>query len=132
VKRLLALTLALAFAGCSSEAGDQAEPNRHSISPQQYERVKVGMSRWVVRGLLGDPADDQDMEIEAWMRPAFKADDPCIYYMEQYRVGRNEHGDITSGYQFCFDDDDRLESKAPSSEGSEAEEAGIEPLEEEQ
>jgi hypothetical protein len=55
-----------------------------------------------------------------------------VPYMEQYRTLQGEDGSTTSGYQFCFGDDGRLDSKAPSSSGSEAEEAGIEPLEEEQ
>jgi hypothetical protein len=129
----------LALAGCESALtpGTGAnESNRHSISPQQYARVKVGMPRWVVRGLLGEPADDRDMEITpdeyyGSTEPYYSADDACIDYMEQYQVGRNTddtdptYGEINSGYYFCFGDDNRLESKAFSYTGTEAEKAGI-------
>jgi hypothetical protein len=137
--RTLVIVLAaicLLYASCGSEAGDQREANRHSISPQQYERVKIGMPRWVVRGLLGDPADDKDMEIKpdeyyGSTEPYYSPDGSCIDYMEQYQVGRNTddtdptYGEINSGYYFCFGDDNRLESKAFSYTGTEAEKAGI-------
>jgi hypothetical protein len=122
---LLTATGVKVYANWSDEPDAKAAgTNRHSISPQQYGRVHVGMPRWVVRGLLGEPVTD-----------VFPADDPCIYYAEQYRVARTEDrygepGDIVSEYQFCFGDDNRLKSKGPGSTGSEAEQAGIEPLEE--
>jgi hypothetical protein len=131
VTRIVVSVLVLALAGCGSEAGDQREPNRHSISPQQYERVQVGMPRWVVRGLLGDPADERDMEIAEEDLPYSISSGECIDYMERYEIVRYEDerdyvedGEPLTAYSFCFDDN-RLESKTFGYTGTEAEEAGV-------
>jgi hypothetical protein len=90
------------------------------------------MARWEVRGLLGDPADERDMEIAEEDLPYSLSSGECIDYMERYEIVRYEDerdyvedGEPLTAYSFCFDDNNRLESKAFGYEGTEAEKAGI-------
>lgn len=99
------LAVVLLIAGCTallsagvSEA--QSESDKTAITRAEYEAVKKGSSRAEVEATLGKPSDVQESEIQS-LGETYSSD--CIYY--------NQEGELTSLYQFCFDND-KLSSKA--------------------
>jgi hypothetical protein len=101
------LAFVLLIAGCTALIGVganevQKESNEHAITRAQYRAIKSGMTRAQVEAKLGEPANDQDMNVSV-EELSVASNTQCIYY--------NEKDEIVSMYQFCFDNG-KLNSKA--------------------
>ena len=76
---------------------------KSAITDTQYKAIATGASRADVVTALGEPSNEQDMNIDMADLGGGEYNDACIYY--------NGVGDITAMYQFCFEND-RLNSRA--------------------
>lgn len=94
----IVLAIVVLTAGCAAIIGlgasqVQKDNNKHAITPAQYRAISSGMTRREVEAQLGEPADDQDMNVS--VKDIGTTNTQCIYY--------NERDDLAGMYQFCFD-----------------------------
>ena len=105
----IALGCVLLFVGCGAlvGAGFNAvveEADRHAITQTQFDSVKTGArgnSRKRILARFGEPQPVEEVQDDL---PAGETD--CVYY--------NHKGQILLTYEFCFDEHDRVSSKASS------------------
>jgi len=105
----IALGFALLFVGCGALVGAgfnavQKEADKHAITQTQYESVKTGArgnTRKRILARFGEPQPVEEVEDDL---PTDQTD--CLYY--------NRKGQVLLTYQFCFDEHDRVTSKASS------------------
>jgi hypothetical protein len=105
----IALGFTLLFVGCGAlmGAGFNAvveELDNHAITQAQFDSVKTGArgnSRKRILARFGEP---QPVEMVEDDLPKHQTD--CLYY--------NRKGQVLLTYEFCFDANDRVKSKASS------------------
>lgn len=83
----------------------QKESDKTSITVQQYGEARTGTSRTAIEARFGEPQSQQDVQAEGIKGiPDSDFQQSCIYY--------NRKGQLASLFQFCFDGDGSLTSKA--------------------
>lgn len=86
----------------------QKDSDKTAITPAEYASVKTGPngnSRKRIISRFGKPQSSDDVQAEGVEGiPESDFSQSCIYYSRK--------GDLASLYQFCFDGNDRLRSKA--------------------
>ncbi len=105
------LGLTVLLVGCAVLIGSavdevQDESDRTAISVEQYGNARTGRStRAEIEADFGAPQSAQDMQSEGVKGiPESDFQQSCIYY--------NRRGALASIFQFCFDGDGKLTSKA--------------------
>jgi len=99
--------------GCAVLIGDgvdeaQKDSDKTAITPADYASVKTGAdgnSRKRIISRFGEPQSSDDVQAEGGERiPEIDFEQSCIYYSRK--------GELASLYQFCFDGNHRVRSKA--------------------
>lgn len=113
LKVMLGIVLAcvVLIVGCAALIGAgvdeaQKDSDKTAITVQQYGSAKVGTSTRDQLGAdFGDPRTSDEIQAEGVEGiPASDFQQSCIYY--------NRKGQLASLFQFCFDGDGTLTSKA--------------------
>jgi hypothetical protein len=107
------LGLFVLFGGCTAivssafkHAVDQlnAEQRQHAITQAQFDSVSIGTSKDDVVNQLGKQPEDAQQFVSKGVFNEGDVKSSCIYYNQ---VGQS----FGSRYQFCFDNNDDLDSK---------------------
>ncbi len=113
VKVALGVTLGLVvvIVGCSALIGAgvdkaQKDSDKAAITAKQYKGAKTGTAkRDELEAAFGDPQSSDDIQAEGVKGiPESDFKQSCIYYSRK--------GELASLFQFCFDGDNVLSSKA--------------------
>ena len=105
----ITLGFAMLFVGCGALVGAgfnavQKEADKHAITQTQFDSVKTGAhgnSRQRILARFGAP-----QPVEAVEDDLSTDQTDCLYY--------NHKGAVLQTYEFCFDANDRVKSKASS------------------
>lgn len=113
LKVMLGILLAgvVLIVGCAALIGGaanevQEESDKTAITTEQYRSAKVGTARRdQIQADFGEPQTSDEIQAEGVEGiPESDFEQSCIYY--------NRKGEIASLFQFCFDGDGKLRSKA--------------------